>query len=147
MVSTRKGIENFMVGFSHRVQIRHIVVDKAEVAELLKSTIDEVKNATGRVKMLMRLAEKYSLCPSKEDGGNLGWMELAADDAAIRRTDPERSLENHELEDIIRDRMRRMLMKRGVVFGPIETKQGHHLIIISNEFGEERAPEMTGSAL
>lgn len=136
-----------MVGFSHRIQIRHIVVDKVEVAELLKSTINEAKNATGRVQMLMRLAEKYSLCSSKEDGGNLGWMELAADDAAIRRTEPDRALENQELEDIIRDNTRRMLMKRGILFGPVETSQGHHLIIISNEFGEERAPEMTGSAL
>jgi len=136
-----------MVGFSHRIQVRHIVVDKAEVAELLMATINEAKNATGRVKMLMRLAEKYSLCPSKEDGGNLGWVELASDDSAMRRTDPERTLENHELEDIIRDRMKRMLMRRGVVFGPVETQQGHHLVIISNEFGEDRATEITGSAL
>ncbi len=136
-----------MVGFSHRIQVRHIVVDKEEVAELLKSTINEIKNATGRIKMLMRLAEKYSLCPSKEDGGNLGWIELAADDAAIRRTEPERALENQELEDIIRLNMRKMLMKKGVLFGPVQTQQGHHLVMVSNEFGEERAPEITGSSI
>jgi len=74
-------------------------------------------------------------------------VELASDDTAMRRTDPERTLENHELEDIIRDRLKRKLMSRGVVFGPVETQQGHHLILISNEFGKERAIEMTGSAL
>ncbi|MCF8721479.1 peptidylprolyl isomerase [Nitrospina gracilis] len=134
-----------MVGFSHQIQVRHIVVDKPEVAELLKSTINEVKTATGRVKMLMRLAEKYSLCPSKEDGGNLGWIVLAEDDPRKKAPDP--VLENRELEDLIRDAVKKMLINRGELYGPVETKQGHHLLIISNEFGAERSTEFTGSAL
>ena len=47
-----------MVGFSHQIQVRHIVVDKKEVAELLKESISEVKSAAGRIHMLMRLSEK-----------------------------------------------------------------------------------------
>ena len=89
-----------MVGFSHQVQVRHIVVDKKEVAELLKATINEAKTPTARIKMLMRLAEKYSLCPSKEDGGNLGWIELSSDDPRIKDYKP--VLKNEELESIIR---------------------------------------------
>ena len=77
-----------MVGFSHQIQVRHIVVEKKEVAELLKGTISEVKSATGRIQMLMRLAEKYSLCSSKEDGGNLGWIELSSDDPRIKGIRP-----------------------------------------------------------
>jgi len=135
-----------MVGFSHQIQVRHIVVDKPEVAELLKQTINEAKTVTGRVKILMRLAGKYSLCPSKEDGGNLGWIELATDDPR-RFNQYEPVLENQELEQIIREGVRDMRIHRGELYGPVQTQQGHHLIIISNEFGAERSTEFTGSAI
>ncbi len=134
-----------MVGFSHQIQVRHIVVDKKEVAELLKGTIDEVKSATGRIQMLMRLAEKYSLCPSKEDGGNLGWIEMSSDDPRIKKYDP--VLKNAELEQIIRQGVKDMTLNRGEVFGPAQTQEGLHLVMITNEFGSERSTAFTGSAL
>jgi hypothetical protein len=134
-----------MVGFSHQIQVRHIVVEKKEVAELLKGTISEVKSATGRIQMLMRLAEKYSLCPSKEDGGNLGWIELSSDDPRIKGYDP--VLKNEELEQIIREGVKDMTLNRGEVFGPVQTKEGYHLVMITQEFGSERATAFTGSSL
>jgi hypothetical protein len=134
-----------MVGFSHRIQVRHIVVEKKEVAELLKGTISEIKSTSGRIQMLMRLAEKYSLCSSKEDGGNLGWIELASDDPRIKDYDP--VLKNAELEQIIREGVKDMTLSRGEVFGPVSTQEGHHLIMITNEFGSERATAFTGSSL
>ena len=134
-----------MVGFSHRIQVRHIVVDKMEVAELLKSTIDETKSSKGRIQLLMRLAEKYSSCPTKEDGGNLGWIELSSDDPRAKKYEP--ILKNHELEQIIREAIKDMKMDRGILYGPVETPEGHHLIMISNEFGAERSPGFTGSSL
>ena len=134
-----------MVGFSHQIQIRHIVVEKKEVAELLKGTIDEVKSPTGRVQMLMRLAEKYSLCSSKEDGGNLGWIELSSDDPRIRGYEP--VLKNAELEQVIREGVKDMTFNPGEVFGPVQTQEGYHLIMIANDFGSERASAFTGSSL
>lgn len=134
-----------MVGFSHQIQVRHIVVDKKEVAELLKGTIDEVKTANGRIQMLMRLAEKYSQCDSKEDGGNLGWIELGSDDPRIRAYDP--VLKNAELEKIIRQGIKDMTLNRGELFGPVQTEEGFHLVMMSNEFGAERASAFTGSSL
>ncbi len=134
-----------MVGFSHQIQVRHIVVDKKEVAELLKGTIDEVKSASGRIQMLMRLAEKYSLCPSKEDGGNLGWIELSSDDPRIKDYDP--VLKNAELEKAIRQGIKDMILNRGEVFGPVQTQEGFHLVMITQEFGSERSTAFTGSAL
>lgn len=134
-----------MVGFSHQIQVRHIVVDKKEVAELLKGTIDEVKTANGRIQMLMRLAEKYSQCDSKEDGGNLGWIELGSDDPRIKEYDP--VLKNVELEKIIRQGIRDMTLNRGELFGPVQTQEGYHLVMMSNEFGSERTAAFTGSAL
>lgn len=134
-----------MVGFSHQIQVRHIVVDKKEVAELLKGTVDEVKSANGRIQMLMRLAEKYSQCDSKEDGGNLGWIELASDDPRIRNYDP--VLKNAELEQIIRQGIKDMTLNRGETFGPVQTEEGYHLVMVTNEFGAERASAFTGSSL
>ncbi len=134
-----------MVGFSHQVQVRHIVVDKKEVAELLKGTISEIKTSTGRIKMLMRLAEKYSLCDSKEDGGNLGWVELSSDDPRIKGYDP--VLKNAELEQVIRQGVKDMTCNRGEVFGPVQTQEGFHLVMVTQEFGSERSTAFTGSAL
>ncbi len=134
-----------MVGFSHQIQVRHIVVEKKEVAELLKGTIDEVKSATGRTQMLMRLAEKYSLCSSKEDGGNLGWIELSSDDPRIRGYEP--VLKNAELEQIIREWVKDMTLIRGEVFGQVQTQEGFHLMMITNDFGSDRATAFTGSSL
>jgi hypothetical protein len=134
-----------MVGFSHQIQVRHIVVDKKEVAELLKGTINEIKSAAGRIKMLMRLAEKYSLCDSKEDGGNLGWIELGSDDPRIKHYDP--VLKNVELENAIRQGVKDMILNYGEVFGPVETGEGFHLVMITNEFGSERSSAFTGSAI
>jgi len=134
-----------MVGFSHQIQVRHIVVEKQEVAELLKRTIGEIKSATGRTQMLMRLAEKYSLCSSKEDGGNLGWIELSSDDPRIRGYEP--VLKNAELEQIIREGVKDLTLNRGEVFGPVQTQEGFHLIMITNDFGSERASAFTGSAI
>ncbi len=134
-----------MVGFSHQIQVRHIVVEQKEVAELLIGTISEVKSAIGRGQMLMRLAEKYSLCDSKEDGGNLGWIELSSDDPRIRGYEP--VLKNAELEQIIREGVKDMTLNRGEVFGPAQTQEGFHLIMITNDFGSERASAFTGSSL
>ena len=134
-----------MVGFSHQIQVRHIVVEKQEIAELLKETISEVKSAIGRVQMLMRLAEKYSLCSSKEDGGNLGWIELSSDDPRIRGYDP--VLKNAELERVIREGVKDMTLNRGEVFGPVQTQEGFHLVMIANDFGSDRASAFTGSSL
>ena len=134
-----------MVGFSHQIQVRHIVVEKKEVADLLKGTISEVKSATGRVQMLMRLAEKYSLCSSKEDGGNLGWIELSSDDPRIRGYEP--VLKNAELEQLIREGVKDMTLNRGEVFGPVQTQEGFHLMMITNDFGSDRATAFTGSSL
>lgn len=134
-----------MVGFSYQIQVRHIVVDKKEVAELLKGTIDEVKTAAGRIQMLMRLAEKYSLCSSKEDGGNLGWIELSSDDPRIKEYEPK--LKNAELEQIIRQGVKDMVLNRGEVLGPVQTQEGFHLVMVTNEFGSDRSTAFTGSAL
>ena len=128
-----------MAGESSQIQIRHILVDKEEVAELLKETVDAVSTETGRIKMLMTLAGKYSVCSSKTDGGNLGWMELG-----WNPNDPRaprggfKVLRYEDLDLIIREMVAKGLTHKGIVFGPIKSEVGFHLVIISNEYKTNR---------
>ena len=134
-----------MVGFSHRIQVRQILTGKKDVADLLKSTISEIKSETGRVQLLMKLAEKYSICRSKNDGGNLGWIELSSDDPRMRKYDP--VLKNHALESLIREGVRNLSIQRGKINGPFSTDEGYHIIIVCNEFGAELSNAFTGSSI
>ena len=128
-----------MAGLTRQIQLRHILVDKKEVADLLKETIDSVKSESGRIKMLMSLAEKYSLCPTKSDGGNLGWLEIA-----MKPEDPRnprggyKPLDNDELNEIVGDLVRRRIIHKGKMFGPVQTEDGFHVLMLSNEFTTDR---------
>ena len=123
-----------MVGQSHRVQIRHILVDKEDVANIIKDIIIMAKTHKDQVKKLMELAPKYSFCKSKNNGGNLGWLEIASDDP--RKINYKPVFENMELEKIIRDSIEKRTLVKNKVFGPVKTVQGYHLVMISNQFGE-----------
>ena len=124
-----------MAGATHQIQIRHILVDKEEVACLLKETIEGLPNETARVQMLMKLAGKYSICTvSKEDGGNLGWLEVG-----WNKSDPRqprggfKSLSNEELNDFVMQGVETMSLSKGVIFGPVETYEGFHIGVICQE--------------
>ena len=124
-----------MVGQSHRVQIRHILVDKEEVANMIKEVVATPTTHKACVQTLMKLAQKYSLCKSKEDGGNLGWLEMASDDP--RKINYEPVFENVELEKIVRESIANRKLIKEKVFGPIQTAAGYHVIMIGNEFGDK----------
>ncbi len=129
-----------MAGATHQIQIRHILVEKKEVADLLMETIGSIPKETGRVQMLMKLADKYSICPiSKNDGGNLGWLEVG-----WNKSDPRqprggfKKLSNDELNDFIVEGIEKMTLKKGIVFGPFESYEGFHLGIICQEVKLDR---------
>ena len=129
-----------MAGATHQIQIRHVLVEKKDVAELLIETIDSISSETARVQMLMNLAGKYSVCAaSKEDGGNLGWLEVG-----WNKSDPRqprggfKSLSNDELNDYILDGIEKMTLLKGRVFGPFESYEGFHVGIICQEVKLDR---------
>ena len=129
-----------MAGATHQIQIRHILVEKKDVAELLIETIDSISTETARVQMLMNLAGKYSVCAaSKDDGGNLGWLEVG-----WNKSDPRqprggfKSLSNDELNDFILDGIEKMTLLKGRVFGPFESYEGFHVGIICQEVKLDR---------
>ena len=129
-----------MAGATHQIQIRHILVEKKDVAELLIETIDSISSETARVQMLMNLAGKYSVCAaSKEDGGNLGWLEVG-----WNKSDPRqprggfKSLSNDDLNDYILHGIEKMTLLKGRVFGPFESYEGFHVGIICQEVKLDR---------
>jgi len=128
-----------MAGASFQVQIRHILVDDKEAADLLMETINTPKSGTERVQLLMKMAEKYSKCSSKNDGGNLGWLEMGWNIA-----DPRvprggfKKLENEELYNIISDGLDDKSIVSKVANGPVKTHEGYHLFMIANEFHTNR---------
>jgi hypothetical protein len=129
-----------MAGATHQIQIRHVLVEKKDVAELLIETIDSISTETARVQMLMNLAGKYSVCAaSKDDGGNLGWLEVG-----WNKSDPRqprggfKALSNDELNDFILDGIEKMTLLKGRVFGPFESYEGFHVGIICQEVKLDR---------
>ncbi len=128
-----------MAGASFQVQIRHILVEDEEVAKLLKETINTPKSGTERVKLLMKMAEKYSKCSSKEDGGSLGWLEMGWNIA-----DPRvprggfKKLKNEELYNSISEGLDKKTLISKIAFGPVKTHEGYHLVMVANEFSTNR---------
>ncbi len=138
-VKHREVLNLIMAGASFQIQVRHIQVAKKEVADLLMETVGSSKEGVPQVQLLMKLAGKYSTCRSKDDGGNLGWVEMGWNPEDPRKPRGGfRKLENKELHDIIGKALEKNEIEQGVVFGPVQTKQGYHVVIISNEFKTNR---------
>jgi hypothetical protein len=128
-----------MAGASFQVQIRHILVDEEEVAELLKETINTPKSGTDRVKLLMKMAKKYSTCSSKEDGGNLGWLEMGwnISDPRVPRGGFKK-LKNEDLYNMISEGLDKKTLLSKIATGPMKTYEGYHLVMVANEFTTNR---------
>ena len=129
-----------MAGATHQIQIRHILVENKEVADLHKETNESIPAETSRVNMLMKLAGKSSICSaSKDDGGNLGWLEVGRN-----KSDPRQprggfsKLNNVGLDDLRREGLEKMTLHRGRVVGPVESCEGFHVGMICEEVKLDR---------
>ena len=128
-----------MAGFSFQIQVRHIQVANKEIADLLVETIGGAKAGVAQVQLLMKLAGKYSNCRSKDDGGNLGWVEMGWNPEDPRSPRGGfKKLENEELHGVISQALKKNEIYQGTVYGPVQTKQGYHVLIIANEFKTDR---------
>ena len=128
-----------MAGSSFQIQVRHIQVASKQVANLLAETIGEAKSGVAQVQLLMKFSKKYSNCHSKDDGGNLGWVEMGWNPEDPRSPRGGfKKLGNDELHDLICNALNKNEIHQGRVYGPVQTKQGHHVLIIANEFKTDR---------
>ncbi len=86
-----------------KVQARHILIGKQELAEELKKRIHAGEDFSA-------LAEEYSECPSKKRGGDLGWFGKGA---MVRPFE-----------------VAAFSAEEGAVVGPVKTEFGWHLIYV-----------------
>ncbi len=88
-----------------RAKARHILVETREECEDLKRRIEGGGDFAA-------LAREYSMCPSSEDGGNLGEFSPGEMVAAF--------------DEVV------FGMEVGKIHGPIETEYGFHLVEITS---------------
>ena len=75
----------------------------------------------------------------KDDGGNLGWVEVGWNPEDPRSPRGGfKKLENEELQDVVCHALQKKEVHQGIVYGPVQTKQGYHALIIANEFKTDR---------
>ncbi len=99
-----------------KVQARHILIGKQELAEELKKRIDAGEDFSA-------LAEEYSECPSKKRGGDLGWFGKGA---MVRPFE-----------------VAAFSAEEGAVVGPVKTEFGWHLIYVyevQDDIGPDAGP-------
>ena len=97
------------------IQVSHIVLSTEELANVLLDHLreDEYKDQEMLFKMFAKLAKKYSACGSRNKGGDLGLLEH-------NTAAPE--LERAAMEAPV-----------GEVRGPIKSKFGYHIFVITKE--------------
>ncbi len=96
------------------IRISQIFVHSADEAVAAKKELDAGQGFVG-------LVEKYSACPSKTSGGDLGWMN---EDQAL-------SFMGEKLTG----------NDKGKILGPIHSQYGYHILSIT-DVTEEKAPEV-----
>jgi len=95
------------------LQISHIVLTSKDVADVLFEHLKTYDNYDHMMKVFVRSAKKYSACASRNQGGNLGFLEVHTSapelyEAAMKA--PARKLQ-----------------------GPVHTRFGYHIFVITDE--------------
>ncbi len=95
------------------IRISHILLTTEELAMTIRDMLKEIDERELLFKTFEKLAKKYSACGTRSKGGDLGFLE--ANTSAM------------ELEDAARE------SPIGEVGGPIQSKFGYHLFIVTEE--------------
>jgi peptidyl-prolyl cis-trans isomerase C len=95
------------------LQISHIVLTSKDVAEVLLEHLKTYDNYEHMMKVFAKSAKKYSACGSRHQGGDLGFLEVHT--AAPELYEAAMKAPVRELQ------------------GPIQTKFGHHIFVITDE--------------
>jgi len=95
------------------IRISHILLSTEELAVTIGDMLKEIDNRELLFKTFEKLAKKYSACGTRTKGGDLGFLEF--------------NTNAKELEDAA------MAAPLGEVCGPVKSKFGYHVFIITEE--------------
>tara|TARA_B100002003_G_scaffold195684_1_gene185606 strand:- start:315 stop:686 length:372 start_codon:yes stop_codon:yes gene_type:complete len=111
------------------IRVSHIVLSTVDVADLLLENLQSCESRELMYKMFKKLAKKYSACGSRNKGGDLGFLEF--------------NTSAPELEKAA------MLTPVGKVSGPIKSKFGYHIFVVTEEekMGDTGVDGITGVSM
>ena len=111
------------------IRVSHIVLSTVDVADLLLENLQSCESEELMCKMFKKLAKKYSACGSRNKGGDLGFLEF--------------NTSAPELEKAA------MLTPVGKVSGPIKSKFGYHIFVVTEEekMGDTGVDGITGVSM
>ena len=111
------------------IRVSHIVLSTVDVAGLLLENLQSCESGELMYKMFKKLAKKYSACGSRNKGGDLGFLEF--------------NTSAPELEKAA------MLTPVGKVSGPIKSKFGYHIFVVTEEekMGDTGVDGITGVSM
>ena len=95
------------------IRVSHILLTTQELAQTIYDMLKEIDDRELLFKTFGKLAKKYSACGTRDKGGDLGFLEF--------------NTNAKELEDAA------METALGEVGGPVHSKFGHHVFIITEE--------------
>ena len=95
------------------IRVSHTVLSTKNVADLLLENLQSCESNELMLKMFSKLAKKYSACGTSKKGGDLGFMDF-------NTSAPE--LEKAAMQAPV-----------GKVSGPIQSKFGYHVFVITEE--------------
>ncbi len=111
------------------IRVSQIVLSTVDVADLLLENLQSCESEELMYKMFKKLAKKYSACGSRNKGGDLGFLEF--------------NTSAPELEKAA------MLTPVGKVSGPIKSKFGYHIFVVTEEekMGDTGVDGITGVSM
>ena len=95
------------------IKVSHIVLTTQEVAQTIYDSLKDIDNQELLFKTFAKTARKYSACGSRNQGGDLGFLEFNTN--AIE-------LEKAALASPV-----------GQLGGPVQSKFGYHVFVITEE--------------
>lgn len=95
------------------LKVSHIVLTTEELAQVVMDSLKDIEGSALKFKMFDKLARKYSACGSRTKGGDLGWLESHGQAPELFEATQEAPV--------------------GEVRGPVKTKYGYHLFIVTDE--------------
>ena len=95
------------------IRVSHIVLSTKDVADLLLENLQSCESNELMLKMFSKLAKKYSACGTSKKGGDLGFMDFTTSAPELAKA--------------------AMQAPVGKVSGPIQSKFGYHVFVITEE--------------